>query len=100
MSNNASPTHVMPLSSVFQQKLVADLESDQSRLTNLVSKRIELKEALRGSTLVKQGCWIATRGGSFVLYPQEQAEELILEELDIVENEILEVCQRVKEAAG
>ena len=89
----------MPQSSVIQQKLVADLESDQSRLKSLASKRTQLNEALRGSHLVR-GSWIATRGGSFVLFPQHQAEELISDELDIVENEILEVCQRVKEAAG
>jgi hypothetical protein len=89
----------MPQSSVIQQKLVADLESDQSQLKILASKRTQLNDVLQGSNLV-QGSWVATRGGSFVLFPQDQVEELISEELDSVEKEILDVCQRVKEATG
>ena len=89
----------MPQSSVIQQTLVADLASDQSQLKLLASKRAQLNEVLQDSNL-GQGSWIATRGGSFVLFPQDQVEDLISEELDIVEKEILEVCQRVKKATG
>ena len=46
------------------------------------------------------GSWIATRGGSFVFFDKTQANALLTAELESIETDILEVCERVKEATA
>lgn len=82
-------------SSAVCQYSAADLNSDRSRLERLGSTRNELKEVLVSNL---KGSWIETRGGSFVFFDKDQAEELLTAKLESIEKDILEVCQRVKEA--
>jgi hypothetical protein len=82
-------------SSAVCQYSAADLKADRSRLERLGSTRNELKDVLASNL---KGSWIETRGGSFVFYSKDQAEELLTAKLESVEKDILEVCRRVNEA--
>ena len=82
-------------SSIIQQKLVADLQSDRSRLEELASLRAELKDIALQSNLI-EGRWVATLGGSFVFMNQSQANDLIAQKVKLIENEIVQVCGSVK----
>mmetsp|Transcript_30789 Transcript_30789/g.43711 ORF Transcript_30789/g.43711 Transcript_30789/m.43711 type:complete len:95 (-) Transcript_30789:30-314(-) len=92
------------MSSIIEQKALADFQADRDRMEFLMEQRKEqkwvLERVVASDNNHKEGAFVKSMGGSFFFMNKSQVEKVVKTEMKKDEKELKEICARVEKITG